>query len=101
MRVMKKVSKINRWIGPEQFVLLQSKMVIGPGIYHLREIAIIPSHPAIKYASQHLYQKKYYYLGMTEAGMGEKFDFCNQPGKQNKIKHKKKVLQTGLVLASQ
>jgi hypothetical protein len=82
-------------------VFTDANFMIRPGVEHLGQIAIIPSHPAIKNASNNFYKEKYDELGIAQAGTGKKFRLRNQPGKQYKIRNKKKVFQEWVCLALQ
>lgn len=97
VRIMKKTSEISPGVIDHSIILFFSEFVIGPGVDHLRHIAIIRSHPTIKNGCHHLQEEEDDKLGIVEARTVKKIDLRDQPGKQNQVKNKKKILQAANV----
>lgn len=93
VRCIKDICKIFMRVRPKQMIFNHTHLMITPRIEHLGQVAVIQSHPAIKNAGHHFYQQQDNQLGIAEANAVKKPDFGNQPGKEDEITNKQKIVQ--------
>jgi hypothetical protein len=88
IRVVKQVDHIFRRILKQQFIFLDTAVVVTPCIHHLGMIAIINSNPTIKDPRHHFQKENDDELGLAQARTNKKFCFGCKPGKQHQVNGK-------------
>lgn len=76
----------------QQGIFLQAVQVVGPGIDHLCQLAIIDTNPTIEDAGHDLKQEEDDDLGVGEAGAGEESYFSDEPGKENEVGSEQEIM---------